>query len=201
MRIRSIEKKNGCDLRHPEEGVQLSKFHNFQGSWIAKKFLGRIASMHPRNDIKNWQAVPTSGTSLKEGLKSFFFFYSKFINYIQFYSAKLLFDTHKVIKKIINPLGSPKIPLRGCLMCSIFCRILSSSIAKKFFGRIASMHPQNDIKNWQAAPTSGTSLKEGLKSFIFFYSKFINYIQFYSAKLLLHTRKVITNLFVSNAMF
>ena len=34
--------------------------------------------MHPRNDIKNLQAAPTSGTSSKEGLKSFNFFLFKF---------------------------------------------------------------------------------------------------------------------------
>ena len=41
-------------------------------------------------------------------------------------------------------------------------------LQKEFFGRTASMHPRNYIKNWQASPTSGTSPKEELKSFNFF---------------------------------
>ena len=66
--------------------------------------------MHPQNDIKNWQAAPSSRTASKQGLKSFIFFYSKFIDYKQFYAAKLLLDTHKVIKKFVNPLELRNIP-------------------------------------------------------------------------------------------
>ena len=126
--------------------VFCGKKHNFE--MIILRL--RIASMHPRNDIKNLQAAPTSGTSPKGGLKSFIFFYSKFTDYTQFYSAKLLLDTQKVIKKIINPLGSPKHPLRrGRRVKSVyfFVKFKVRRLQKKFFGRIASLHPRNDIKN------------------------------------------------------
>ena len=102
---------------------------------LRKKFFGRIASMHPQNYMKNWQAAPTSGTSSKEGLKSLNFLNSKYIDYIQFHSTKLFLDTRKVEKKFINLLGSSKNPLRGGWKRSIFCRIKSSSISKKVFRR------------------------------------------------------------------
>ena len=121
---------------------------------LQKKFFGRIASMYPRNDIKNWQAAPTSGTSPKEGLKSFNFFNSKFIDNIQFYSAKLFLDTHKVVKKFINPLGSSEHSLRVGWNRFIFCRIQSSSIAKKVFRQNCFNAPTE----WYKKLTSCTDL-------------------------------------------
>ena len=56
------------------EGLNRQNFIIFKNRRLLKKFFCRIASMHPRNDGKNWEAAPTSGTSPKEGLKSFNFF-------------------------------------------------------------------------------------------------------------------------------
>ena len=71
------------------------------------------------------------------------------------------------MKKIIDPLGSPEHSLRGGLRRLIIVKFKVRRLQKNFFSRMASMHPRNDIKNGQVAPTSGTFPKEGLKSFYF----------------------------------
>ena len=60
----------------------------------------------PKPQMENWS--PRGG-----GGEIFFFLNLKFIDYTQFYSAKLFLHTHKVIKKIINLLGPPNLHLRG----------------------------------------------------------------------------------------
>ena len=60
--------------------------------------------MHPQNDIKNLQAVPTSGTSPKEGLKSFNFFLFKVFQLFTILLRQITFRYTQSNKQIYQPL-------------------------------------------------------------------------------------------------
>ena len=55
-------------------GLNRENFIIFKVRRLQKNVFGRIALIHPRNDMENWQTAPTSGTSFKGGWNRLFFF-------------------------------------------------------------------------------------------------------------------------------
>ena len=173
---------------HPlERGLKSFNFSKIQSSSITKKILRHNCLNAPRKWYKKIaKLIRPEEHPLERGLKS--------LNFSKIQSSSInkkilrhncLNAPRKWYKKLPSWSDQRNIPWRGGWNRWISPKFKVRRLPKKFYGKIAWMHPGNDIKNCRADPTRGTSPGEGVEIVEFLQnSKFFDYQNIFLAHLL-----------------